>query len=260
LLEKNSFIPLYYQLKEEIRDKIEARDWLPHSQIPSVRELCETYGISTTTAKQALSELVHEGLLYSIQGKGTFVASPRFASGLSETTVISEEMRLGTRVRQLGRDFSVSVLSVDTIHSSKLMATTLQVNEGSTVTRIRRLKCVDHIPMLIETTFIPTDVCPDLQHEDLTQSLFRLLGARYDIHLAKSLEAFKIVFLDTLEADLLSQIPGCLAMLNERVSYADGTRPVLYGKSLIRADMCKLYVDLTQIRSVRDMVHPGSSF
>ena len=260
LLQKDSFVPLYYQLKEIIKDKIEAEEWLPHSRIPSVRELSEIFNISTTTVKQAISELTHEGLLYSIQGKGTFVASHRFASGLPETTMISEEILLGTRVRQLGSEFSVKVLSADTIDCNRAMARTLQIDEESPVIRIRRLKCVDDAPMLIETTFIPTALCPGLEKEDLTQSLFRLIDSKYSIRLRKSFEGFRPVFLDTLEADLLNQTPGCLALLNERVSCADKEKPVLYGKSLIRADMCKMYIDLTQIRSIRDMVQSETSF
>jgi GntR family transcriptional regulator len=260
LLQKDSFVPLYYQLKEIIKDKIEAEEWLPHSKIPSVRELSEIFDISTTTVKQAISELTHEGLLYSSQGKGTFVASHRFASGLTETTMISEEILLGTRVRQLGSEFSVKVLSTDTIDCNRAMARILQIDEESPAIRIRRLKCVDNAPMLVETTFISTALCPGLEKEDLTRSFFRLIDSQYSIRLCKSFEGFRPVFLDTLEADLLNQTPGCLALLNERVSCADKEKPVLYGKSLIRADMCKMYVDLTQIRSIRDMVHSETSF
>ncbi|MEA4883268.1 MAG: GntR family transcriptional regulator [Clostridia bacterium] len=130
MLQKESFVPLYYQLKEEIKEKIDSGEWPPHACIASVRELCATYDISTTTAKQALAELVHEGRLYSVQRKGTFVAAPQCPMEYRETTYITDEMRLATRMRALGHRFAAEVLSVDTVHPSKLAGSYLMVSSN----------------------------------------------------------------------------------------------------------------------------------
>lgn len=260
MLQKDSFVPLYYQLKEEIKEKITSGEWTPHTCIPSVRELCATYGISTTTAKQAISELVHEGLLYCVQGKGTFVASPQFPMEYRETTYITDEMRLASRMRALGHHFAAEVLSVDHIRASRLVGLYLAIEEGADVLRVRRLKRVDQRPMLIETTFISPNTAPELEKLDLSQSLFRILASTYGIVLKRSDETFRPVFLDSLEAELLEQPADALALLNDRISYADTPRPVLYAKSLIRGDMCKTYIDLTNMRSVKEAVKDGSSF
>lgn len=259
-LEKESFVPLYYQLKEEIKEKIQSGEWECHTCIPSVRELCETYEISTTTVKQALSELVHEGLLYTVRGKGTFVSPPHFPMKYGETTLISDDMRLATRIRSLGHQFAAEVLSVDHVKGSKMVSGYLSIQPGSDVLRIRRLKKVDSEPMLIETTFIATETSPLLENEDLGRSLFRLLSEKCGITLRKSKETFCPVFLDTVEAELLNQRVGALALLNERISFADTPTPILYAKSLIRGDMCKTYMDLTNLRSIKDMVSNASSF
>jgi GntR family transcriptional regulator len=260
VLEKTSFVPLYYQLKEELKDKIESGDWRPHDRVPSVRELCEFHGISTTTAKQAISELIHEGLLYTVQGKGTFLSPTFFPVAYRETTRISDEMRLATRIRSLGSGFRAEVLSVDDIACPGGIAGYLSVDHGTMMYRIRRLKRVDEKPMLIETTFIPVGTCPGLHEKDLSKSLFGLLSNHYGIKLATSEEAFRPVFLDNLEAGLLEQPEGCLALLNERVSFAGNSRPVLYARSMIRGDMCKLYIDLTNMRSMKDLSAGASSF
>ena len=65
----------------------------PGSLIPSERELCEQYGISRMTARQSISELVTEGLLYREQGKGTFVGRPKIAQQLLRLTGFTEDMR-----------------------------------------------------------------------------------------------------------------------------------------------------------------------
>src|SRR5438046_480421 len=67
--------PKYYKLKEIIREEYSA--WDPGEPIPSEAELCQMHGVSRTTVRKALDDLTNEGLLYRIQGKGTFVAAPR---------------------------------------------------------------------------------------------------------------------------------------------------------------------------------------
>ncbi len=260
MLDKDSFIPLYHQLKEGLKEKIVSGEWEPETCIPSIRELCETYDISTTTAKQAVSELVHEGLLYSVQGKGTFVSVRQWPADYKETTYITDEMRLASRVRALGKEFWAEVLTIDRVTASNLVSAYLAIENDSEVLRIRRLKKAAGAPMLIETTFISPAAAPGIEHADLSRSLFRILRDNYSIVLKESDETFRPVFLDSLEAELLEQPVGALAMLNDRVSYAESSTPVLYAKSLIRGDMCKAYIDLTNMRRLKEMVGNASSF
>ena len=70
-----------------------AGEWEPGSLIPSERELCERYGISRMTARQSITELVNEGLLYREQGKGTYVGRPKIAQQLLRLTGFTEDMQ-----------------------------------------------------------------------------------------------------------------------------------------------------------------------
>jgi len=74
-LDKHSSVPLYYQLKELILENIEKKAYAPGSKIASEMELCEELGLSRPTVRQAISELVSEGQLQIVKGKGTFVSS-----------------------------------------------------------------------------------------------------------------------------------------------------------------------------------------
>lgn len=62
------------QIRDIIRDKIVSGELLPESKIPSQNEMKRQYGVSHNTVREAIGSLVHEGLLYRIQGEGTFVA------------------------------------------------------------------------------------------------------------------------------------------------------------------------------------------
>ncbi len=74
-LDKHSSVPLYFQLKELILENIEKKIYAPGSRIPSELELCEQLGLSRPTVRQAVSELVSEGQLQIVKGKGTYVSS-----------------------------------------------------------------------------------------------------------------------------------------------------------------------------------------
>jgi GntR family transcriptional regulator len=69
-------IPYYYQLENQLRQEIEAGGWPTDRPIYSERQLCEMYDVSRTTVRQAVGRLVHEGLLYHVKGKGTFIRRP----------------------------------------------------------------------------------------------------------------------------------------------------------------------------------------
>ena len=68
-------LPLYYQIKKAIKSSILAGELKQHECLPSEPELCKEYSVSRGTLRQALSELIREGLIYRIRGKGTFVAN-----------------------------------------------------------------------------------------------------------------------------------------------------------------------------------------
>jgi ABC-type glycerol-3-phosphate transport system substrate-binding protein len=73
-IDRNTPIPAYFQLKEYLKQQIHEGVWLPGEKIPTEAELCESYNISRTPVRQALKELVFEGLLTRTAGRGTFVA------------------------------------------------------------------------------------------------------------------------------------------------------------------------------------------
>ena len=84
-IEKGSPVPLYKQLKRIIENQIKSGDKKPGDLISSEKEFCQQHGVSQITVRKAIFELVNEGVLYRIAGKGTFVAGPEQGSrGISK--------------------------------------------------------------------------------------------------------------------------------------------------------------------------------
>lgn len=92
MIEHNTPVPLYIQLKDNIKKAIEDGELKPDNQIPSERELCNKYNVSRITVRQAIAEAVNEGLLYKIQGKGTFVKQSKIEQGLVKLTSFSKTL------------------------------------------------------------------------------------------------------------------------------------------------------------------------
>lgn len=77
-INKQSPIPIYYQIMEQLKTQIKNGELQPDMPLPSEREYAEQFGISRMTVRQALSNLVNEGLLYRLKGRGTLSASQKW--------------------------------------------------------------------------------------------------------------------------------------------------------------------------------------
>lgn len=67
-------VPLYEQVKRRLAKMVKERNFKPHQKIPSEDELARDYGINKVTVNKAITVLIHEGLLYRVRGRGTYLA------------------------------------------------------------------------------------------------------------------------------------------------------------------------------------------
>lgn len=117
-LSRKSGIPLYVQLKERIRQQVESGSWTPGFKLPTERELSSLLGVSRNTVSQSYRELENEGILVSLQGKGTFVSDNAGATSLSASRIhrLEEILELAiTHALQEGfscEDFSSKALEL----------------------------------------------------------------------------------------------------------------------------------------------------
>ena len=88
-IDRTSPIPLYYQLKQIIAEKLDTNVWKPGDLVPSEQELQNTYGVSRITVRQAFSELAHDGRFERHRGQGTFVANKPLVHNPSKRVSIS---------------------------------------------------------------------------------------------------------------------------------------------------------------------------
>ncbi|HEX5145717.1 MAG TPA: GntR family transcriptional regulator [Conexibacter sp.] len=76
-IDRQSFVPLYFQLAEVLKERIEFGAWRPGHRLPSEKELIAEFGVSRTVIRPALALLESDGQLVRVKGRGTFVAQPK---------------------------------------------------------------------------------------------------------------------------------------------------------------------------------------
>ena len=165
-------ITLHEQVFNSLRERILTGDFAPHQQLPSEACLMRSFGVSRVTVRQALKDLVAEGLIYSQQGRGSFVSAPRATYNLSALLGFHEAMQ--------GKPFVATsrVCSRREVDADRETAAALHLKRGESVLEVKRIRCLNSRPVSVELSYFPLDVGDRLRGEDLTQDIFPLLESR----------------------------------------------------------------------------------
>lgn len=238
-LDKNSPVPLYYQLRTELEGRIKRGDWKPSEQLPTEDELAESYGVSKATVRQALRDLVQAELVRREQGRGTFVAETKIQFGPRRLASFTEEMR------DFGLRSSSKVLSQGVIPADSGLAGKLNVAEGSDVYRIERLRVAGEEPMGLQTVHVPAHLAPGLLETDFaTASLYETLERRYRLVPDHASQTHFALALDARQAKLLQVAEDSPALGGERLTFLSSGQPLELTLSLMRGDRYQIQLKL----------------
>lgn len=197
-------------------------------RLPPERELCEMLDVSRTTLLGAVAQLISRNVIESREGSGTYTKPRRPVSILGVSFDYSEV------VRAVGKVPGARVLSQDIIDADEALAERLELDEGSEVFRLRRLRLADGEPTSIELSHIPYDLCPGIEQSDFSKTaLYDVLYDEYGLDATYWSERIKIVSLTEEEAGQLSCEPGSPAFLQRAVAYSRKMIPVEYLRSVI---------------------------
>ena len=243
-IDRNSPIPYYAQVKSALQERIRRREWKAGDQLPGEPELCQLFDVSRTVIRQALNELLHEGLIFRVKGRGTFVAEPKIRGSLvQKLTGFHEDM-----VSQ-GYTPVTEVLKQTTTPAPPKAATFLEVEEGTPVVEIERLRFVQDEPVVLVTTYLPHDLCPEVLYADLSrQSLYAFLERRCGVRIARGRRMIEAVPANEYEARLLNVKRGAPLIMLDSVSYLDDGTPAEYYHALHRGDRSRFEVELMRVR------------
>jgi GntR family transcriptional regulator len=227
VLERSNPLPLYYQLKEVLRQQIRAGHLAPHTAIPSEPELVARYHVSRATVRQALNELVNEGLLYRQHGKGTFVCEPRVQQTQSELSSLSKD------IRRRGKHPGGILLVSELIRGSESVRKRLELADEEQVIRLERLRSADDLPIALEIDYLPHPRASGIYKrakEVADGSLYSLMTSEGLIpYLAE--QTFKAETASAREAELLRIRPSEPGLRLTSTTFDSTGSPILYSES-----------------------------
>jgi GntR family transcriptional regulator len=240
ILDKNTPIPLYYQLKEIFREKIDTGELKPGDLVPSERELSEKYTISRPTIRQALKELVNEGLLRREKGRGTFVSEPKINYGfIQKLTTFYDDMV------EKGYTMKTKVIKQEIKPISKAMAIKLNIDEDESIIYLARVRYIENEPVVSVVNHIPYKLCPGLIKEELeNKSLYQLLTEKYGLKPFKVKISLEPVLASEYDAELLNIEEGDPVHLMKNITYTENNVIMDYFESHFRGDKGKIMVEL----------------
>lgn len=248
-LQRQSGVPLYYQIQQRLISQIHAGEFRPGEPIPSLQEIAGRMGVSQMTARQAIRALCDLGLMYSKQGKGTFVSGMKHERNFRQVLSFSEEMRAR------GSAPSSKVLWFRSQAGDREVRTALELQAGQKIFQLRRVRYADGQPMGIECSSFPQYLCPDLlQRFDPSASLYEKLAQDYGIQMAVTDEVVEVGRVKAEEAKLLKVAAGSPVFLFTRTCYGENGRPLEFVKSIYRGDRYKIVQRLT--RAKQDVLAP----
>ncbi len=252
-LDRSSVVPLYYQIQQRLLARIHSGEFEPGQPLPPVQEIAANLGVSPMTARQAIKSLCDLGVVYSRQGRGTFISGMKLEKNFRQVLSFTEEMR------SRGSRPSSRVLSFQVRRASAAVIEALRLEPNEQVVELRRVRIANTLPMGVECSTIPLRLCPDLLSTfDPRTSLYKTLAEHYGMEMAVADEIVEIGLVNSEEAGLLKIPRNSPVFLFTRTSYIQNGQPVEYVKATYRGDKYKIVNRLTRVdRSLLTLVTPA---
>jgi len=239
MLDEHSAIPLYYQLEKIIEDQISTGVFKPGEKIPSESALCSQYGISRTTVRQAISELVNIGKLVRAQGKGTFVADLRVIKPLYKLSGFTEDMHTQGLIPH-SKVLKLSPM-IPPIHITRA----LKIKEREAVILVQRLRYAGDDLMALADCYYPFHRFSELLEEDLANnSLYHLLINKYDTIPSISIFNIKAMKCPREVADLLQITPSDPILYLYETVHDQNDRVFEYSEEYYRSDRNSFHMEI----------------
>lgn len=225
----NSPIPLYFQIQEDLRTKINNQYYKNNEKIPTESQLEQEYGVSRITVRKAIEGLVYEGILVKRQGIGTIVSNRK----INEDSLVLRSFT--EKMTNQGFSIRTQVLEANHITISDRIAEHLQSHAKDKALYIKRVRYIDDEPIAIFSSYIPASIGIELDN-DFGGSLFSIFEDKYNIKIHYSDRVISASLASKEEASLLSIRPNEAVLLVKYTTYDTSGRLVEYAEGVYRSD------------------------
>ena len=207
----------------------------PGDRLPSERVLSQRWGLSRSTLRSALALMEENGTLCSQLGAGTFVAPAKYTRRLQGLLSMSQA------AEQQGRRVTTRLLKLERTECDKHLARRFGQVLGYPLHKIARLRSVDGVPLMVETSYIPVELAPDLAQRELERhSLFAVLEEEYGVIPREGDEKIGITYATEDEAALMGVEPESPLFWIVSTTYDQNGALMEYCRAAARPDRLRI--------------------
>lgn len=235
-------IPRHSQISQWLRSQINKGVYGPDEKLPSENELAKKFDVSRVTIRRAMQSLESDSIIYRCQGLGSFVSDQRATHDLVKLTDFNEDMvKAGVTPSSIVKKF-------ETVDAPEWLLPLLNIDEGSKVLQIDRLRLGDGEPIAFDSTWLPVLYGQLLDEKKLSQStIYSLLEENYDIPVIRGCYRLSAEMAENTLATELQVHEHSALFVIDRISYTIGDKPLYYQKRYYRND--KVTYQMTLERS-----------
>lgn len=241
-IDRNSPIPLYFQIAADLRHRIGAREWAPGEQLPTEQILCADYEVSHMTMHQAMSMLAKEGVVIRQRGSGTYVSDKH----LPIVTPLTFPVSFAVIMRQLGLNPSHRLIQTELIQAPPAEITrSLNIPATAQVACFKRILEANEQALALNRSFVSLHLCPGItEHPLIEDSMSATLTQRYHLSPVRAEHWLEAMPASENEEELLGVEPMTPMLVLTTLSYiADGT-PLEFSISSWVGDRMRVHIDL----------------
>lgn len=238
-------LPKYYVLKHKIIDMIKNAEVADGEAIPSEHELIAKYDISRITVRRAIDELVNEGYLYRVHGKGTYVKGNTYDQDLFSMVSCTDA------IVELGLKPGRRVISQEILKCDKQRAKKLQINDNSDIFELQRVYYADEESLNTTIATLPYRYFKGIEkHNFAKESLYKVLENEFNVKITRAKRTFEAMIAYDDIADYLEINEGQPVLLFSGITYGiiKGREvPVEIFKCHYRTDKFKFYINQVKL-------------
>ena len=235
-MEESAGGPVAEDVRRRILSMLSSGALRPGSRLGTEREMAETFAVSRSTLRSALLPLSEAGVLERRTGRagGTFIRADMVQRNAAEQT------GLPTLLHSAGHTSATTVLETDRRPASDTEAAMLEIESGTDVLMLRRLRYADGVPLSLDLSLFVGEQVPDLLDQPLDGSVYELLRQRYALEPVATTETIEVVSASPREAAWLRIAHRKPLLAITRVTRDASGRPFELAYDLFRADRVRL--------------------
>jgi len=240
-------LPIYYQIKQTIKNWIIKKEFAPGEKVPSEMSLAAKFKVNRVTIHQAFSELIQEGFLISKRGEGTFVTD-------NENLINSFSLEFSGVMNSLFfhqiSKVKTKAVFINRVQPSKLVKSKLELNsEDKEVVEIKRIRVSRDRLFAYTLNYLPLDIGNRITEKELyAKPLLQTLEENLGIQLTETVQVIEATFANQEIAKYLDMPSGLPILFVERIMYGNNHKPVDLFQSFYNGETYRLIVRLKNVK------------